>query len=60
MGFLVAGGALVGFGLGWLLWDQAHGGRLGRALGLVIGLGGGAWTALRLLLREGKKGGPSS
>ncbi|MBC7222010.1 hypothetical protein H5T56_03395 [Candidatus Bipolaricaulota bacterium] len=57
VGFIVAGGAFVGYGLGWL-WDRGHGGRLGQALGIVLGLAGGAWAALRLLLKEGKRGGP--
>jgi len=55
VGLLVVGGALAGFGLGWL-WDRARGGRTGQILGLLLGLASGAWAALRLLLREGKRG----
>ncbi|MBC7318047.1 hypothetical protein H5T57_02180 [Candidatus Bipolaricaulota bacterium] len=55
----MAGGAFVGYGVGWL-WDRAQGGRIGRALGIILGLAGGAWAALRLLLKEGKRGGPET
>lgn len=53
----MGGGALLGYGVGrW--WDQGHGGRAGRLVGLLVGLAGGIWAALTLLLREAKRGEP--
>lgn len=59
LGFLVVGGAFLGYGAGWW-WDQGHGGRTGRITGLLVGLAGGIWAALKVLLREARKEEPKS
>ena len=50
LGFLVAGGAVVGYGLGYGV-DLLAGGRAGRAAGIVLGLASGIWSAGRQLMR---------
>ncbi len=59
LGFIVAGGVLVGFGLGYGL-DVLIGGRSGRVGGLFLGLASGLWAAGRQLMhvikeRQGDK-----
>lgn len=49
LGFLVVGGALVGLGVGYGV-DLLAGGRVGRAVGLVLGLASGIWAAGRQLM----------
>ncbi len=50
LGFLVAGGALAGFGLGYAA-EALGAGRAGRVVGLVVGVAGGLWAAGRDLIR---------
>jgi hypothetical protein len=50
LGFLVAGGAAVGFGLGYGV-DLLTGGRAGRAVGITLGLASGIWSAGHQLMR---------
>lgn len=50
LGFLVAGGVVVGYGLGYGV-DLLAGGRAGRAAGIVLGLASGIWSAGRQLMR---------
>ncbi|MFH1609536.1 MAG: hypothetical protein ABID40_02780 [Candidatus Bipolaricaulota bacterium] len=50
LGFIVAGGALAGFGLGYGL-DLLTGGRAGRVAGIFLGLASGIWAAGRQLMR---------
>jgi len=50
LGFVVAGGAVVGYGLGYGV-DLLTGGRAGRAAGIVLGLASGIWSAGRQLMR---------
>jgi hypothetical protein len=50
LGFIVAGGALAGLGLGYGL-DLLIGGRIGRVSGVFVGLASGIWAAGRQLLR---------
>lgn len=50
LGFIVAGGTLAGFGLGFG-FDLLVGTRAGRVVGIFLGLGAGLWTAGRELAR---------
>ncbi|HAZ27172.1 TPA: hypothetical protein DCY65_00350 [Candidatus Acetothermia bacterium] len=50
LGFVVVGGALAGFGLGYGL-DVLMGGRVGRIAGIVLGVASGIWAAGRQLMR---------
>lgn len=50
LGFLVAGGALGGFALGYAA-EALGGGRTGRVVGLLVGVAGGVWAAGRHLMR---------
>jgi len=50
LGFLVAGGAVVGFGAGYGV-DLLAGGRAGRTVGIMLGLASGIWAAGRQLMR---------
>lgn len=54
LGFLVVGGAAVGFATGYGV-DILAGGRAGRMVGLIVGLAGGVWSAGRQLMRVIKK-----
>ncbi len=61
LGFVVAGGALAGFGLGYGL-DLLIGGRVGRVAGIFLGLASGIWAAGRQLVRvlKERQGGEES
>lgn len=50
LGFLVVGGAAVGFAAGYGV-DLLAGGRAGRVVGLIVGLASGIWSAGRQLMR---------
>lgn len=50
LGFIVVGGALAGFALGYGL-DALVGGRAGRIAGIFLGLASGIWSAGRQLMR---------
>lgn len=54
LGFIVAGAALGGLGIGYGI-DLLTGGRGGRAGGLFLGLASGLWAAGRQLMRVIKK-----
>jgi hypothetical protein len=56
-GFTVVGGAAVGFGLGYGL-DALFSVRVGRVVGLFVGLAAGIWSAgqqLRRIMNERKE-----
>jgi len=54
LGFIVAGSALGGLGIGYGI-DLLIGGRAGRVAGLFLGLASGLWTAGRKLMRVTKE-----
>lgn len=50
LGFVVVGGVLVGYGLGYGV-DLLAGGRVGRLVGIVLGVASGLWSAWRIVTR---------
>ena len=51
----VIGGVVGGFGLGWLFDRLAHTAPLGLVIGVLLGVGGSAFAAVRGAMRMGDK-----
>jgi len=55
LGFVVAGGLLVGYGIGYGI-DVLAGTKAWRIAGIFLGLAGGLWEAGRVLVRISSEG----